>query len=340
MKKVTIIKSVKSAIFLTGMLLPLSFASSQQDLSGKLKGKILLEVENHGEAWYVYPYNQKRYFLGRPQDAFQVMKNLGQGITDQSLAQVPIGIIETNNNDTDQDGLNDAMEEAIGSDIYDKDSDGDGYSDLQEIKNNYNPNGKGKMPLDQNFVQKNLGAIFLQIEKNGEAWYLDPETQKRYFLGRPYDAWQIMKKLGLGITTQNLEQIEKKSLPLIQDKDKEDYENKHSNSSTTCSSCYSLKPEEVLNSAAGAINNGNTEEAQKYFVSDMHQSIKYSIDFMNEDGRSFLANLMRGAQKESSSDSTAVFNSNFFSDWMGRKVDVTFKLEKKSDKWLIKSFYN
>jgi len=327
-------------LFLTGILLPLSFVSSQEDLSEKLKGRILLEVESHGEAWYVYPYEQKRYFLGRPRDALQIMKNLGLGITDQELAQIPIGIIKTDNRDTDQDGLGDAMEEAIGSDIHDQDSDGDGHSDLKEIKNNYNPNGSGKMPLDQNFIQKNLGVIFLQTEKNGEAWYLDPKTRKRYFLGRPRDAWQIMKHLGLGITTRDIDHIEKNSLPLNTNKDKENNENDPQNSSTTCSGCYFPEPEGVLGSAAGAINNGNTEEAQKYFVPNMRPSIEYSINFMNEDGRSFLANLMRGAQKESSSDSTAVFNNNFFSDWMGREVDVTFKLEKTSDKWLIKSLYN
>ena len=42
-------------------------------LATKLKGKILLQVEKNGEAWYVSPKNEKRYFLGRPADAFSLM---------------------------------------------------------------------------------------------------------------------------------------------------------------------------------------------------------------------------------------------------------------------------
>ncbi len=44
------------------------------------------------------------------------------------------------------------------------------------------------------------GKILLQVEKNGEAWYVAPNTYDRYFLGRPNDAFQIMKKLGLGVS--------------------------------------------------------------------------------------------------------------------------------------------
>ncbi|MCX6741215.1 MAG: hypothetical protein NTY61_02340, partial [Candidatus Parcubacteria bacterium] len=38
----------------------------------KLAGKILLQTQSHGEAWYVNPVNGQRYFLGRPEDAFAI----------------------------------------------------------------------------------------------------------------------------------------------------------------------------------------------------------------------------------------------------------------------------
>lgn len=47
-----------------------------QDFADRQKGKILLQIEKGGEAWYVGPADGKRYFLGRPADGFKVMRNL------------------------------------------------------------------------------------------------------------------------------------------------------------------------------------------------------------------------------------------------------------------------
>ncbi len=54
-------------------------------------GKILLQVEQHGEAWYVNPSNGKRYYLGRPHDALRIMRNLGLGITKENLKKISFG---------------------------------------------------------------------------------------------------------------------------------------------------------------------------------------------------------------------------------------------------------
>ncbi|MBD3247660.1 hypothetical protein GF382_00020 [Candidatus Falkowbacteria bacterium] len=42
------------------------------------------------------------------------------------------------------------------------------------------------------------GRILIQAEANGEAWYLNPEDNKRYFLGRPIDMFNVMRAFGLG----------------------------------------------------------------------------------------------------------------------------------------------
>jgi|GEM_PF-3776898 uncharacterized protein YkwD len=47
-----------------------------------LAGKILIQVENNGEAWYVDTASKERYFLNRPSDAFQIMNDLGLGISE------------------------------------------------------------------------------------------------------------------------------------------------------------------------------------------------------------------------------------------------------------------
>ncbi len=52
---------------------------SKKDLKliNRLSGGILLQVESVGEAWYVYPNDKKKYYLGRPADAFDIMRKLG-----------------------------------------------------------------------------------------------------------------------------------------------------------------------------------------------------------------------------------------------------------------------
>ena len=62
-----------------------------EDLVNRLKGKILLQVESKGEAWYVSPVDGKRHLLGKPDDALEVMKKLGLGITNRDLAKIRVG---------------------------------------------------------------------------------------------------------------------------------------------------------------------------------------------------------------------------------------------------------
>ena len=126
-------------------------------LAEKLKGYILLQVEKNGEAWYVYPKTLTRFFLGRPADAFDIMRRLGLGISNANLAKIPIA------------GSSDTGDTAL----------------------------RAKMS----------GYILIQVEKNGEAWYVYPKDTHRYYLGRPDDAFSIMRSLGVGISNSDLAQI-------------------------------------------------------------------------------------------------------------------------------------
>jgi len=125
-----------------------------ESLAQQLSGKILLQVEDNGEAWYIYPETHQRYFLGRPEDAFELMRKLGLGISNANIEQIPV------------------------SDTF----------------NNGNRSLRNQL----------AGKILLQVEENGEAWYVYPDDTKRYFLGRPADAFALMRELGLGISTENL----------------------------------------------------------------------------------------------------------------------------------------
>lgn len=174
-----------------------------------LIGKIVLQVEENGEAWYLSPITTKAYFLGRPDDAFNIMRAQGVGIMTDNLEKIPVGLINMAGEDNDGDGLSNEFEDAIGTDKNKLDTDGDGFSDKVEVENNYDPNegGGARMRIDAGYANSHKGKIFLQVENNGEAWYVNPADGKRYFLGRPADAFQVMRDLGLGISNENLNTI-------------------------------------------------------------------------------------------------------------------------------------
>lgn len=123
-----------------------------EKLSKRLNGLILLQVESNGEAFYVYPDNKRRYYLGRPTDAFNAMRELGLGATHQFINSYTI------------------------------------YPDHV------------------------LGKILIDVEQNGEAYYIYPKDKKAYYLGRPADAFRIMRELGLGITNNDLSKISEGSM--------------------------------------------------------------------------------------------------------------------------------
>ncbi len=182
--------------------------ANDNKLRNKLKGKIVLRVEQNGEAYYINPQDKSMHSLGRPKDAFSVMRDQGVGITNIDLKKIPIGLSNLTGPDSDKDGLPDLFEDAIGTDKENPDTDNDGHNDKQELEGQYNPNGEGKLNTNQKFAQNQEGKILLQVEGNGEAWYVNPEDNKRYFLGRPTDAFQVMRRLGLGISNRDFGELE------------------------------------------------------------------------------------------------------------------------------------
>ena len=116
--------------------------------SNSLKGRILLQVQDKGQAWYISPVNNKRYYLGRPADAFNIMRKLGLGISNKNF-------------------------------------------DALQVTSN----------------RKLAGRILIKVEDSGRAYYYNPLNMKLYYLGRPDDAFKIIRSLGLGITNSNLGKI-------------------------------------------------------------------------------------------------------------------------------------
>ena len=143
------------AISLLTIIIIITTTSSKASspLGTRLSGKILLQVEDNGKAWYVSADNDnQRIYLGSPEEAHCLMKTLGLGISNNDLNRY----LNTNTN---------------------------------------------------KFPARLSGKILLAVEKNGEAYYINPDNLRGYYLGRPIDALKLMRELSLGITNANLNTI-------------------------------------------------------------------------------------------------------------------------------------
>lgn len=181
-----------------------SLAAVDDGLYNKLKGKIFLKVEDLGQAYYASPKEKKIYYLGRPADAFQVIREQGIGASNADLAKIPLGLEILSGADADHDGLPDAFEDAIGTDKSKTDTDGDGYKDKEELASGHSPLVKGaRINHDLKFSAAQKGRIFLQAQGRGEAWYINPADGQRYFLSRPADAFNLMRGLGVGLANKD-----------------------------------------------------------------------------------------------------------------------------------------
>ena len=134
----------------TGGVTPGGATPNNTNSSTSLKGRILLQVQDKGQAWYVNPVDSKKYSLGQPQDAYNLMRRLALGISNSNFAA---------------------------------------------IENN--PSAWKRL----------AGRILLKTEDSGRAYYFDPTNYQLYYLGRPKDAFDVMRTRGLGITNSDLQKI-------------------------------------------------------------------------------------------------------------------------------------
>ncbi len=170
-------------------------ANAAESISKRLSGKILIQIESKGEAWYVNPDGMKRYYLGRPEDAFNMMRELGLGISEKD------------------------------------------YWNMEKNK---------KAPI------RLAGKILLRVQEHGEAYYVNPSDLKMCYLGTPKDAFDMMRKQGLGITNKDLEKIkigksieevieDRKNQPVKVETDKQISEKKEAMEKAACvyeKGCY------------------------------------------------------------------------------------------------------
>ncbi len=210
------------ALALLGVIVTQGFLNTHSaHAAASFSGRILLQVQERGEAWYVNPIDEKRIYLKDGDTAYQLMKKVSLGIRNADLQKIPIGysdlsrlVMRENDQDYDHDDLSDSLERAIGTDVYSEDSDADGFKDNEELRNGYNPLGAGTWRTDTRLVARLKGRLLLQIESRGEVWYLNPVDNKRYFLADGRAAYNLMRWAGLGATNATLNTISVSSLLL------------------------------------------------------------------------------------------------------------------------------
>jgi|GEM_PF-6623877 len=179
------------------------------NLTRRLAGRILLQIERLGQAWYLDPISLARYYLADGPTAYEALRKFGLGIKTADLNKIPVGHESRfEMTDTDKDGLPDKLEEGLGTKSNQADSDADGVSDADEVlKNDTNPLSSGALTYSNSLINRLKGRIVLQIESRGEAWYIYPVDGKRYYLANGEAAYQIMRYLSLGITNIDIRKI-------------------------------------------------------------------------------------------------------------------------------------
>ncbi|OGL66591.1 hypothetical protein A2856_02830 [Candidatus Uhrbacteria bacterium RIFCSPHIGHO2_01_FULL_63_20] len=68
--------------------------SPSSSLLSRVRGYILLQVEQHGEAWYVDPLTSARYYMKDGPTAYEMMRTFGLGVTEADYAKIAAGNAE------------------------------------------------------------------------------------------------------------------------------------------------------------------------------------------------------------------------------------------------------
>src|SRR3989344_7250346 len=72
-----------------GLSLPFTGSAAESNLRTQLAGRILLQTEEQGQAWYVNPVDTKRYYLRDGDEAYRLMRIFGLGITNADFKKLP-----------------------------------------------------------------------------------------------------------------------------------------------------------------------------------------------------------------------------------------------------------
>lgn len=270
----------------------------------------LLASETSELHWYE---NLAKYRIGSAADALAIIREFGIGVKNSDLLKIPTGLLNANGMDSDKDGLTDEMEKILGTNPDKTDSDGDNYADAVEILNGYNPLGEGKISTDKKLIAKVKGKILLQVENLGAAWFVNPADGKKYYLGRPADAWNVINALGL------LDQIE-----LLK------------NQIDSAAASPESDQSAILAKTADAIRKNDIGMAKTFFTAEMQKIVEYTMNILSPDSRMLLANILSSAKLSEQSEKQKTYQAKAYFYLGGYDIRVYFHIKRQQDgSWLI-----
>lgn len=141
---------------------------STSDINNRFKGHVMLKAEDKGQLYYISPVSKKAYYIVTPKHTMQIMKGTSIGVSTANIEKVPVG----------------------------------GYCPSTR------PNCDNPAKHDQTFANHYKGYIFLEVEEKGEAWYVNPKDGKRYYLGTPENAYNILASASTGISNKDFANLE------------------------------------------------------------------------------------------------------------------------------------
>jgi len=307
------------------------------ELEKRLSGKLLLQVEDGGIIWYVNPNNLQRYLVNK-NNAVDIFRSFALGITNYDLDRIP----------TNADYLNDS-----------NDSDADGYGDKIEALFGYNLFSRGRSIFDLKMVNRLKGKFLLQVEDNGRIWYVNPDDGKKYEIKKENTMF-IFQNLSLGINNNNLEKIAVGNIII-----NEQLENSSNESNIELQTEESATPEEtpvviplspvpastptpspsypsapsslnIISSAARSIASGLNSSALAYFTAGMQSSMQYTLNALDNNGKSIFADLLLNASLKSNSSNMKIYSTNVSFNNGYAAFNVTLE-QQENGEWLISS---
>lgn len=281
-----------------------------------LSGLVVIDQLSQ-KIFYINPIDDKKYYLGASHIDPEVVRRVSIGISDKQLSKIPVGWLGYNEKDSDGDGLADSFERVLRTDPSNKDSDGDRFDDKTEVINSFNPLGKGKMAIDTSFATKQSGKIFIAVENRGSLWYVSPNGNKRYYLGKTaIENFKSLKSLG---------------------SDKLAYRLSYYQSGIDPKTDQNPNTESQMKKAASAIRSKDKTALLKLFTPELKRSINYTFDYLKTDEKKFLwAGIYESMRLSSETATEKIYKAQVYFGMAGKNVSVEYRETKQPDgTWLI-----
>ncbi len=180
-------KIIAFILLLSFLIMPFKFADAVDNIGQRLRGRLLLAIQQGGAVYYVDNVNYQKHLI-KWDNALPIFQQFALGITDEDLLKIPVAV------ETIRENL---------------DSDSDSYTDRSELEHGFSPYipgaYQGRFQVDKNFANRLKNKFLLQVNQGGAIWYVDNNGVRHNVRWSNLKA--LFEKLALGITNNDLSNI-------------------------------------------------------------------------------------------------------------------------------------